>query len=158
MSFHAPFLSLHLMSLKDHTGIESSCDMTEMRIFTMARQVASALVGSNIFFGFVHLCLCVWMCVRANLPWIQHTDHESFAVSTSSRSTCTRSSAFTGMWVLAASWWAQIRQPSCGGWVQPIAGGLSQMHPKLWRTWSWRSGRHLKCWAEELSVRAATCE
>lgn len=63
MSFHAPFLSLHLMSLKDHTGIESSCDMTEMRIFTMARQVASALVGSNIFGGFVHLCLCVWMCV-----------------------------------------------------------------------------------------------
>lgn len=28
---------------QNHTGIESSCDMTEMRIFTMARQVASAL-------------------------------------------------------------------------------------------------------------------
>lgn len=44
---HYRFFSVTPMSLKDHTGFES-CDMTEMRIFTMARQVASALVGSNI--------------------------------------------------------------------------------------------------------------
>lgn len=40
------FLSLFLpLSLKDNSGLESSCDMTEKRIFIMAGQVASALVG-----------------------------------------------------------------------------------------------------------------
>lgn len=62
---YTPFLFLHLMSLKDHTGIESSCDMTEMRIFTMARQVASALVGSKILSS-VLLFLRVHVCVTHN--------------------------------------------------------------------------------------------
>lgn len=103
---------------------------------------------------FFYLCVCVCVCH----PWIKHTGNESFVVFTSSRSTCTRSIAFMGMWALVASWLAETRRPSCGGWVQPIDRGHRQMHPKLWMTWSWRSGRHLKCWAEERSVRAAMCE
>ncbi len=37
-------LSPHVL-MKDYSGVESACDMTEKRIFTMAGQVASALVG-----------------------------------------------------------------------------------------------------------------
>lgn len=79
-------------------------------------------------------------------------------MSTSSRSTYTVSNASMATWELAAFWSVEIWRLNFGGWVQHTAGGCGPVFQIQWSTWSSGSGRHLKCWAGEPSVRAVMCE
>lgn len=126
--------------------------MTEKRIFTMAGQVASALVSWTA----VLLIIPTFLKFPTSLPYTFHL-YSNICCLSHPRITCTVRDLSTGTSELAVFWLVVTWRPNCGDWAQLTTEHRSTLLG-WWRKWSWRNGRHLKFWPGEWPVTAATCK
>lgn len=138
--------------------------MTERRIFTMAQQVASALVSMLMFV----LTLCgrhVWLVNHCH-KLFAHIHHfrirpgvQSSSVSClvpKCRSSFTAKIFFTETSAPVVCWSPGNTQPSFGAYMASSRGRTRQPLREMIPVW--RNGRHQSFWPKGPPVRAVTCE